>query len=86
MFLKVSQNSQENSCAEVFFSRNFNKYEALAQVVSFEFCMNFLYIYIYIHIYIISQILFIGHIRKVGPETRYFWWNPRPETGDPSRG
>ena len=30
VFLKVSQNSQENSCAEVSFSCNFNKNEALA--------------------------------------------------------
>ena len=22
--------------------------------------------------------------RKVGPKTRDFWWNPRPETRDPS--
>ena len=38
VFLKVSQNSQENSCAEFFFSRNFNKNETLAQVIYSEFC------------------------------------------------
>ena len=37
VFLKVSQNSQKKSCAEVFFSRYANKNEALAQVVSCEF-------------------------------------------------
>ena len=37
-FLKVSQNSQKKSCAEVFFSRYANKNEDLAQVVSCEFC------------------------------------------------
>ena len=31
VLLNVSQNSQENSYAEVFFSRNFNNNEALAQ-------------------------------------------------------
>ena len=36
-FLKVSQNSQENSCAELFFSRNFIKNEALPHVISCEF-------------------------------------------------
>ena len=24
------------------------------------------------------------HIRKVEPKTRDFWWNPRPESRDPS--
>ena len=38
VFLKISQNSQENRCAEVSFSCNFNKKEALAQVVFCEFC------------------------------------------------
>ena len=38
VFLKVSQKSQENSCAEVSFSYNFNKSEALELVVSCEFC------------------------------------------------
>ena len=27
-----------------------------------------------------------GHIRKVGPETRYFLCDPRPETRDPKGG
>ena len=35
MPLKVSQNSQENSCAEVSFSCNFNKNEAVAQALKF---------------------------------------------------
>ena len=38
VFLKVSQNFQENNCAGVSFSYNFNKNEASAQVVSCEFC------------------------------------------------
>ena len=38
VLLKVLQNSQENSCAEVSFSCNFNKKEALAQMVSCDFC------------------------------------------------
>ena len=38
VFLKVSQNSQESSCAEVSFSCNFNKNKALELVVSYEFC------------------------------------------------
>ena len=37
VFLKVSQNSQENSCAGVSFSCNFNKKDALAQKISCEF-------------------------------------------------
>ena len=37
MFLKVSQNSQESSCADVTFLRNFDKKEAVAQMVSCEF-------------------------------------------------
>ena len=37
VFLKFLQNSQENSCTGVYFSCNFNKKEALAQVVSCEF-------------------------------------------------
>ena len=36
--LKVLQNSQESSCAQVLFSSNFNKNEAPAQVVSCGFC------------------------------------------------
>ena len=38
VFLKASQNSQKNSCAEVSFSCNFNKNEALLHVVSCELC------------------------------------------------
>ena len=38
VFLKASQNPQKNSCAEVSFSWNFNKNEALTQVFSCEFC------------------------------------------------
>ena len=41
MFLKISQNSWENSCAGVSFSCNFNGKEALAQVASCEFCEIF---------------------------------------------
>ena len=37
MFLEISQNLQENSCAGVSYFSNFNKIEALVQVVSFEF-------------------------------------------------
>ena len=44
LFLKISQNSQENTCAWVSFliklqvSLNFIKEEALVQVFSYEFC------------------------------------------------
>ena len=38
VFLKALQNSQENSCAEVFLHATLIKNEALAQVVSCEFC------------------------------------------------
>ena len=46
MFLEISQNLQENTCAKVsFFNKiadlwlaNFIKKEALAQVFSFDFC------------------------------------------------
>ena len=38
VFLKISQNSQENNCAEVAFTCDFDKNEALAQAVSCEFC------------------------------------------------
>ena len=47
MFLKISQNSVENTCARVFFliklqaACNFIKTETLAQVFSREFCENF---------------------------------------------
>ena len=37
MFLKALQNSQENSHDWVSFSCSFNKKEALAQLVSYEF-------------------------------------------------
>ena len=37
VFLKVSQNSRENSRAKVSFPCNFNENEALAQVVICEF-------------------------------------------------
>ena len=36
VFLKFLQNSQENSCAGVYFSCNFNKKEALVQTVCCE--------------------------------------------------
>ena len=39
VFLKISQNSQENTCARVYF--NFIKKETLAQVFSCEFCKSF---------------------------------------------
>ena len=38
MFLKISQNSQENTCARVFFFCKFIKKETLAQMFSCEFC------------------------------------------------
>ena len=47
MFLEIPQNSQENTCARVFFNKvaglspkawNFIKTETLAQVFSCEFC------------------------------------------------
>ena len=43
MFLEISQNSQENTCARVSFliklqARNFIKKEILARVFSCEFC------------------------------------------------
>ena len=48
MFLQISQNSQENTCARVsFFNKvagaalNFIKKETLAQVLSCEFCEIF---------------------------------------------
>ena len=37
VFLKFMQNLQESNCAGVYFSCNFNKKEALTQVVSCEF-------------------------------------------------
>ena len=41
VFLEVSQNSQENTCAkDSFNARNFIKKESLAQVFSCEFCEN----------------------------------------------
>ena len=47
VFSKISQNSQESTCARVSFliklqtSGNFIKWEALAQVFSYEFCEIF---------------------------------------------
>ena len=48
MFLKISQNSQENNCAKVSFliklqasACNFIKKETVTQVFSCEFCENF---------------------------------------------
>ena len=41
MFLKISQNSQENPCARVSFLTNFVKKKTLAQVFSCEFCKMF---------------------------------------------
>ena len=48
LFLEISQNSQENTCARVSFliqlqasAWNFIKKEVLAQVFSCEFCENF---------------------------------------------
>ena len=46
MFLEISQNSQENTCAKISFLTNFIKKETLAEVFSCEFCeisMNTLY-------------------------------------------
>ena len=41
VFLKISQNSQENTCTKVAEACNFIKKEALAQVLSCEFCETF---------------------------------------------
>ena len=38
VFLKVSQNSQKSSCTDITFLCNFDKKEAVAQMVSCEFC------------------------------------------------
>ena len=38
VFLEISQNSQENTCARVSFFCNFVKKETVAQVFSCEFC------------------------------------------------
>ena len=38
VFLEISQNSQEDTCARVSFLKNFIKKESLAQVFSYEFC------------------------------------------------
>ena len=45
MYLEISQNSQENTCAKISFliklqalACNFIKKETLAQVFSYEFC------------------------------------------------
>ena len=49
VFLKISQNSQENTCARVSFSIKFFfiKKETLAQVFSCEFCEIFKNTYFY---------------------------------------
>ena len=41
VFLKISQNSQENTCTKVAEACNSIKKEALAQVLSCEFCETF---------------------------------------------
>ena len=41
VFLKIAQNSQENNCAGISFSYDFNKNEALSQVISCKFCELF---------------------------------------------
>ena len=41
VFLKILQNSQENTCARVFFLITFIKKENLAQSLSCEFCEIF---------------------------------------------
>ena len=38
VFLQISQNSQESTCARISFLINFIKNEALAQMFSCEFC------------------------------------------------
>ena len=40
VLFRISQNSQENTCAGVFFNKAFNK-EILAQVFPWEFCKIF---------------------------------------------
>ena len=54
LFLKISQNSQENTCARFSFLKklqadvcNFIKKETLAQVLSCEFCENFKNTFLY---------------------------------------
>ena len=41
VFLKISQYSQENTCASLFLSWNFIKKETLAQECSCKFCKVF---------------------------------------------
>ena len=41
LFLEISQNSQEKTCARVSFLMKFIKKETLAQVFSYEFCEIF---------------------------------------------
>ena len=41
LFLKISQNLQENTCTRVSFLMKFIKAETLAQVFSSEFCVIF---------------------------------------------
>ena len=62
MFLEISQNSLENTCARVFFNKvvgasNFFKKETLAQVFSCEFCEISTYIFSYI----------TEHLRRLPP-------------------
>ena len=40
VFLEISQNSQENTCARVSFLQTFIKIESLTLVFSYEFCEN----------------------------------------------
>ena len=47
VFLQISQNLQENTCARVFFL-NFVKKEAPVQVFSCEFCESFKNTFLYI--------------------------------------
>ena len=60
MFLKISQNSQENTCARVSFLQsevcNFITKDTLAQVFSCEFCEIF------------KNIFFTEHLRTTGSD------------------
>ena len=68
MFLKISQNSQENACARVFFlikfqaeASKFIKKETLAQVLFGEFCQTFL-----------KKTFFIEHLQATASVYKYY--------------
>ena len=61
MFLEISQNSQENTCARVSFLIKFKK-ETLAQVFSCEYCE------------ISKDTFFTEHLRATASENRFLFW------------